>query len=66
MDLISSAFVVLGLVVIGCLIAIGVIVVQAFRSVKIGEQLYLPLTAEDYTALDDACVRAARERLSDE
>ncbi len=66
MDLTSSVFVGAVVVVLGCLIGIGVILWQALRSVRIGDQLLLPFTAEEYASWDDAVVRAARERLPDE
>lgn len=54
MGLTSSVFAGAVLIVIGTLIALGVIVWRVARSVKIGEQLYLPFTAEDFVKLDDA------------
>ncbi|KKN88175.1 hypothetical protein LCGC14_0252470 [marine sediment metagenome] len=57
-DLIFEAFIAAVVVVVGLLIAISVIIIQTLRSVEIGDQLWLPLTADEYMALDDAVVEA--------
>ena len=59
MDPISKLFIAAGLVVVGLLIAISVIVWQTLRSVEIGDQIWLPFTAEDFEKLDDAVLRRA-------
>jgi len=56
-DPISSLFLVAGLIVLGCLSALGVILWRVVRSVQVSDQLCLPLTAEEYAAWDDAVIK---------
>lgn len=62
MDLISSLFIIATVICFGTIAALVGIVWWTIKTARIEDQLLLPFTADEYTDLDTAVWRAARER----